>query len=404
MDNIVRRWSLAQPPESPKSSLSRRTSHDSKIASFSPKHERRTSFKIISHQAIKEFISDVDSLSEKLEKKLILLDYTKSKRNTVMKLLKKNAVKKLRNGISKEIKKKTRNYDIEPQKLPIYTQALKSEPEANKIFSSLKVQKSQSYNVLPLPRKTLDKFSLEDRKSKLKTSLSDPNMRKTESVPLLASIPSFCIDPIIHADLLPPTSRFTLRELNYEKIVNNAQIRHDLLFEPSLEFISNTGGDFGVKKAAKVEEYWQKIEKDLEFLLSKKAKPESEKQLAEAIFNGGYPEYFRIPVMINEIKEILMELLPYTSKLHKELKERFDIEFINQQIEYGVFKMEPLIVYLSDLLKQHCAPIRDDLIDRMVEECQKGNLIETLKICFDVLELMKLVLFSSNFRIWLMIN
>jgi hypothetical protein len=68
-----------------------------------------------------------------------------------------------------------------------------------------------------------------------------------------------------------------------------------------------------------------------------------------------------------------------------------DIRLIAQQLEHNVLDTHALIGYIANLLKANCAPARDGLVHGMEEECKKGNFPETLKICFELLEVMKLV-------------
>src|SRR3954468_10101746 len=64
----------------------------------------------------------------------------------------------------------------------------------------------------------------------------------------------------------------------------------------------------------------------------------------------------------------------------------------------GVADLVKLALWLSQLLKCHCAPMRDEWVDRMVAQISRGNqqgdvglLVQGIKDLLSVLEAMKLV-------------
>lgn len=67
-----------------------------------------------------------------------------------------------------------------------------------------------------------------------------------------------------------------------------------------------------------------------------------------------------------------------------------------QQLERGCADIPSLARFLGATVKQHCAPMRDDLVDAMVEACEGRGLAKGLEMCFEILELMKLVRPSSR--------
>ncbi|KAI8815885.1 T-complex protein 11-domain-containing protein [Fimicolochytrium jonesii] len=167
--------------------------------------------------------------------------------------------------------------------------------------------------------------------------------------------------------LLPPITRFTLRELELTEILSNAQLRHDLFFDPELQFKPNLDGEQGAEKREAGDAYWTDVEVEV----------------AEG-------HTFRLPLLLYEIRCILVELLPYTQERREELDRNLDVALIAQQIEHGVLNPVGLVGYLAGLLKANCAPARDELVDQMVEWCKGGDIVRTLRTCFEVLELMKL--------------
>ena len=78
--------------------------------------------------------------------------------------------------------------------------------------------------------------------------------------------------------------------------------------------------------------------------------------------------------------------------------ETFNVELLMQQFSKGVADMGKLANWLSQLLKMHCAPMRDDWVDEMVTQLSEGDrtgnvvlLARGMKNLLGVLEAMKLV-------------
>ncbi|KAJ3061307.1 hypothetical protein HDU98_002783 [Podochytrium sp. JEL0797] len=167
--------------------------------------------------------------------------------------------------------------------------------------------------------------------------------------------------------LLPPITRFTLRELDIDEILLNPQLRHDLYFDPNLQFKPNTDGTRGDLKRQQSTTYWTQIATEL-----------------------AHAETYRLPLLIHELKQIVKELLPYSSATQAELEANLDVELIAQKLEHGVFDAVPVVRYLTGLLKLNCAPARDALVDEVLGECEEGRMAGCLRKLFEVMELMKL--------------
>jgi len=176
-------------------------------------------------------------------------------------------------------------------------------------------------------------------------------------------------------DLLPPITRYTLRELDLDQILGNAQLRHDLYFDPNLQFKPNVEGDRGIQKAAKMSEFWKEVQEEVE---------------------QGHT--YRIPLLIHEIRQIMIELIPNIDDARENIERNIDIKLIAQQVEHKVLNAGKLIKFIAEILKANCAPVRDEIVDRMVFESENGYFIAALRICFELLELMKLVkIWFNNF-------
>lgn len=185
---------------------------------------------------------------------------------------------------------------------------------------------------------------------------------------------------VVFPDNMPTITRATLRELDLEAVIGNLQLRHDMLFDPNLEFRPNDDGERGVVKRQKTEQFWQQIVDDV-----------------QGTHSEGKPVYRRVPVLLHEIRNIMLDLVA-NDDYKRSVEENIDVVLIAQQLEHGVLNFENLLVFIADTLKAHCAPARDSMIDKMLEEGKEGRVVEALKMCFEVLERMKLVtmLFTSS--------
>ncbi|KAI9141467.1 T-complex protein 11-domain-containing protein [Paraphysoderma sedebokerense] len=203
-------------------------------------------------------------------------------------------------------------------------------------------------------------------------------LRKSQSVPanlfdiepLKIDIPSTEIE-----DFLPPITRYTLRELDVQEILSNVQLRHDLIFDPDMQFRPNLEGDRGTQKVIRNQQYWTEVQKEI----------------VEA--STGAKPWFRLPLLFMEIREIMSELIPYSKEFEDELDEKFDVELLTQELKHNALNAIGVLEFVAGHLHQYCAPCRDELVDQMVELFKKGEIVESLKKCFEVLEFMKLVSF-----------
>ncbi|KAI9183665.1 Protein SOSEKI 1 [Blastocladiella emersonii ATCC 22665] len=172
---------------------------------------------------------------------------------------------------------------------------------------------------------------------------------------------------------LPPVTRYTLRELDVTEILANVQLRHDLLFDPDMQFRPNVDGERGVQRMAKNEAYWAEIDEELRDA------------------STGKRSWFRVPLLLLEIKEIVRELIPPSTAFTTALNDAMDIELITQQLSRTrTLAVEPIVAFLADQLHQYCAPCRDPLIDTMTEQFKRGEFSTGFQTCFEVLEFMKL--------------
>ncbi len=213
-----------------------------------------------------------------------------------------------------------------------------------------------------------------------KGSLSSVTTRTSSSTSCLSISSSSTCSPT------PPVTKATLSELDVPRIVFNPKLRHDVNFDPDLHFRPNLDGDSGRRKSQKATEFWKCLQKQLEAFM--------EDQVAfEAEFAG---REWCLQSTLRAIAEILGTLVPPEDR--SAVEEILNVELLMQQFRKGVADLEKLALWLSRTLKSHCAPMRDNWVDEMVNQLSIGNrnrdvgmLVQGLQTLLGVLEAMKLV-------------
>lgn len=183
----------------------------------------------------------------------------------------------------------------------------------------------------------------------------------------------------------PPITQQTLKELELGEIFKNAQLRHDIVHDPNLQFRPNTDGERGAKKREEADKYWTAVAADLE-----NVQQMSSSKLTNSCLLS----------MFEEMKNIMLSLVPIADRTH--LCSTFDHEQFVQALHYGLFSPTRFAKYMSSLMKRHCAPMRDDAIDATVTMLEKAqctsHFVAALRATFDVLEMMKLDVANHQLR------
>lgn len=96
------------------------------------------------------------------------------------------------------------------------------------------------------------------------------------------------------------------------------------------------------------------------------------------------------------MRDILCSLLPVNDKIVVE--EVIDPDFLCQQLFRGVLDVSNLARFLGKTMKEHCAPMRDAMVEKMMRQFDyAGSSNDTaafvlgLRMVFELLEGMKLV-------------
>ncbi|KAI9697033.1 MAG: hypothetical protein M1836_004994 [Candelina mexicana] len=213
------------------------------------------------------------------------------------------------------------------------------------------------------------------------------------------------------ASLHPPVTKQSLSELDINRIINNIKLRHDVNFDRELHFRPNLDGEKGRRKLEQAESYWKALVAEFVMCLSANEplpglrrhyhEVVNSLQQQPALSFGDIPK--RIPVMFETISEILKTLVPIHH--HSIIDARLDVPILMQQINKGLCDFTGLSRWLAELLKAHCAPMRDDWVDNMEEQIRRGveqanleAIVEGLKLLFGILETMKLDVANHQIR------
>ncbi|KAI9893340.1 MAG: hypothetical protein M1814_000470 [Vezdaea aestivalis] len=185
----------------------------------------------------------------------------------------------------------------------------------------------------------------------------------------------------------PPITLSILAELDLGRIMQNHQLRHDVNFDLNLHFRPNNDREKGDDKVKKIKCFWQ---------------------ITEVAFNDAAdwncPEALQhIQTIFETIREILKSLVPDTD--HGAIDDRLDVPLLLQQLEKTQLNFPQLAHWLSNLLRTHCAPMRDAMVMDMVQLVEFGALtgdtnylVQGLKELFGILECMKLDIANHQIR------
>ncbi|KAE9377822.1 T-complex 11 [Stipitochalara longipes BDJ] len=191
----------------------------------------------------------------------------------------------------------------------------------------------------------------------------------------------------------PPVTKTTLSELDVNKIVNNPKLRHDINFDPDLHFRPNLDGEKGRRKTQRANDFWTTMRAQLTSYMTNR------EQFEKEVGDGEWC----LPATLKAIRGILETLVPQRDRASVE--ETFNVDLLMQQFRKGVADLEKLALWLSQLLKCHCAPMRDNWVDEMVTQLSKGDrngdvqlLVAGMQNLLGVLEAMKLDVANHQIR------
>ncbi|KAF5382771.1 hypothetical protein D9615_002932 [Tricholomella constricta] len=250
-------------------------------------------------------------------------------------------------------------------------------------------------------------------------------------------VPLFPIDTnSTHIPSLQPlVNRQTLKELDLDVILRNPQLRHDLLFDPGLQFRPTCSR----RKRGMSERYWAALVQEVEtgctcVSFDSHGKPHNVVCACVQVPNSpSHPVVayssamsvltLRMPSRIRNLLAEFLEVLllviqplssvsgmyvnPNTFKSQMQehsaqaayIRSIFDPALIEQELKHKLFDPSGLFSAIGAILKGHCAPMRDRAVEAMVQAAQacapggtgtKRDAVTAVRMCLEILELMKL--------------
>ncbi|RDB18020.1 Protein SOK1 [Hypsizygus marmoreus] len=240
----------------------------------------------------------------------------------------------------------------------------------------------------------------------------------------------------IHIPSLQPlVNRQTLKELDLDVILRNPQLRHDLLFDPGLQFRPTCSR----RKRGISERYWAAIAQEVEtgctcVSFDLQGKPHTTVCACAQVPNPpshpvvAYSSAMnvvtlrmpsRIRNLLSEFLEVLLLVVqplssvsgmyvnPNTFKSQMQehsaqaayIRYIFDPALIEQELKHELFDPSGLFCAIGSILKGHCAPMRDRAVEMMVQAAKacapggtgsKRDAVSAVRMCMEILELMKL--------------
>ncbi|CAI6338219.1 unnamed protein product [Periconia digitata] len=203
---------------------------------------------------------------------------------------------------------------------------------------------------------------------------------------------------------LPPVTKQSLGELDIQNIITNIKLRHDVNFDKDLSFRPNLDGPKGQEKRRHSDNYWRALVAEMELYTLLFQRAPSIQNVGEAKWTALVQHaQRRIPKVFRTLHEVLESLVP--DRDHARVTEHFDVGMLMQEIERGVCDLVKRVEWVAILLKEHCAPMRDGLVDKMVQTTKTGvakndtgHIVNGLKELLGILEAMKLDVANHQIR------
>ncbi|EEH08822.1 conserved hypothetical protein [Histoplasma capsulatum G186AR] len=202
-----------------------------------------------------------------------------------------------------------------------------------------------------------------------------------------------------HASQSPPVTADSLSELGLDAITKNTQLRIDVNFDKDLHF-RPVGGPVKAKMA---NEYWHAVAIEISIFTFGAYNNINLSFWVRSASSSHKVFRARLPNMLDTLREILLTLVP--DRERSCIKEHLETKFLVAQVEKGVLNLVGLAEWLAVLLKTHCAPMRDQMADDMVEQVRNGYQLQDmiqvskgLHQLFVILESMKLDVANHQIR------
>ncbi|RAH82635.1 Tcp11-domain-containing protein [Aspergillus japonicus CBS 114.51] len=207
---------------------------------------------------------------------------------------------------------------------------------------------------------------------------------------------------LLTAKRYPPVTKSTLSELDLPCIMSNINLRMDANFDRDLHFKPDLDGEKGRRKRKEAADYWEAMAVEIS-IYAFYSSPEAAGLAADARTDQRQVFEPRLPAMFDTLQDVLKTLVP--ERDHPGVVQNLEVPLLMQQIQKGVLDMVRVAAWLAGLLKTHCAPMRDEWADRMVEQIRSGSqsqnpmeIVGGLQTLFAILEAMKLDVANHQIR------
>lgn len=194
----------------------------------------------------------------------------------------------------------------------------------------------------------------------------------------------------------PPVTKKSLSELDLPCIMGNINLRTDVNFDRDLHFKPDSEGAKGIRKQKEANDYWNAVSSEIAVYSFRASCTDATLKEIDEEIGDRHSFDPRLPTLFETLRDIIKTLVPEED--HASVMQNLDVPLLMQQINKGVLDMLSLATWLGTLLKRHCAPMRDEWADSMVEQVKTGSetqdpkiIANGLQLLFTILEAMKLV-------------
>ncbi|PWY86175.1 Tcp11-domain-containing protein [Aspergillus heteromorphus CBS 117.55] len=207
---------------------------------------------------------------------------------------------------------------------------------------------------------------------------------------------------LLAAKRYPPVTKSTLSELDLPCIMSNINLRMDANFDRDLHFKPDLDGEKGRRKRKEAADYWEAMAVEIAiYAVGAKHERSHLGESAPSVPQQSFEP--RLPAMFETLQDVLKTLVP--ERDHPGVVQNLEVTLLMQQIQKGVLDMVGVATWLATLLKTHCAPMRDEWADQMVEQIRSGSELQNpieivggLQTLFSILEAMKLDVANHQIR------